>query len=172
MTTKKKDVGYVRFRQHDGTRMRIPFQDANREVTLVCTQEDIDLAVCGDPFNCVMARMYQRAFGPTCTEVRVGKTAMHVVMGMGDFIHSMRFNVKGRLKRAIDQFDRSRGASGFRAGEAYTLYPPTPSDRRNARPGRPWNRQGGKGTQKQLIERRAPCRPTRNIFCFIAQKPV
>lgn len=166
----KLNRGFVSFQQKDGSRLRIPFEDATQEVTLVCTKADIDDAVCGDPFNCVMARMYRRAFGPTCTEVRVGKTCMHVVLGTGARQFSMRFDVKGKLAKAIHQFDISKGASGFTVGEKFTLFPPTPSDRRNARPDRPWNREGGKGKQKQLTERRAPIHPTRDIFCFIPQK--
>jgi hypothetical protein len=166
------EKGKIYLPQRVGKRLRIPFEDATESVTLKCTEKDIQNAVCGDPFNCVMARMFRRQFGPMCTEVRTGKTCMHVIMGKGDRMHSMRFDVKGKLRKAIDQFDRSRGGSGFTAGQEYTVHPPTPSDRRNARPGRPWNRKGGKGTQKQLKERIAPIRPTRNVFSFIVPEPL
>lgn len=161
------EQGFIWITRTGGVRQRIPFKDAEQEVTLTCLQEDIDNAVCGDPLNCVFARMFKRAF-PWLKEVRVGKTCIHIVMGIGDTLYSMRYDIKGKLAQAIDKFDRSKGLRGFKAGDTFTLHPPTPSDRRNARPGRTWNRQGGRGTQKQFTERRAAIRPrSRNIFCSV-----
>jgi hypothetical protein len=163
-----REVGYVYFQQKDGTTKKIPFTDATGEIPLMCTQEDIDGATCGDPFNCVMARMFRRAFGPLCTEVRVGKKYIHVVQGKGSYANSIRFACKGKLKKAIHTFDISKGHHGFTPGETYVLSKPAPQDERNARPNRRdlyQNGTSGKGMQRLMNKR--PIAPTRNIMCFL-----
>lgn len=163
-----KEKGFVYFQQADGTSKYLPFDDARVEVVLKCTQADIKEAVCGDPMNCVMARMFRRAFGKTCTEVRVGKRYMHVVFGEGAIAHSKRYGLKGKVMKAIHQFDISKGGSGFVSGETYILTPPSPTSVRGGRVKGAFGAHNGKGARNRLIENRAPIRPTRNIMCFTA----
>jgi hypothetical protein len=161
-----KEKGYTYFQQADGSTKRVRFTDATGEVSLECKKADIDKAVCGDPMNCVMARMFIRTFGPLCTEVRVGKKYMHVVQGTGDMQHAIRFAVKGKLKKAIHEFDVSKGARGFTAVDIYVICPPAPTDKRNGREKGVYGAHNGRGAKNRLVENRQPIRPTRNIFCF------
>lgn len=173
-TPGSKETGHVYFQQADGTTKRIPFTDSSGAITLKCAKEDIEGAVCGNPFNCVMARMFQQAFGPLTSEVRVGKKYMHVLQGFGDHVTSIRFAVKGKLKRAIHQFDVSNGASGFKAGDTYTIFPPAPTDKRNGREKGVYGAHNGRGAKNRLnVVAKARMSPTRSIFCFVGpQKPI
>ena len=163
-----REVGYVYFQQKDGTTKKIAFTDAIGEVTLLCTQADIDGATCGDHFNCVMARMFRRVFGPLCTEVRMGKKYCHVVQGKGNMAHSIRFAVKGKLRKAVHTFDTTNGHHGFVAGQTYVLCVPAEQDLRNARPNRRDKHTANtKGTGMQRLMNKRPIAPTRNIMCFL-----
>lgn len=170
--SRQEKTGYVFFQQADGSTKRIPFRDAHEDVRIKCTHLDIKLAVCGDHFNCVMARMFRREFGKSCTEVRVGKKYMHVVFGKGGIAHSVRYELKGKLKKAIHQFDISKGQSGFVAGESYILCVPSLTNRRNGRVKGVYGPHNGKGARNRLIENRQPVRPTRNIMCFLPPQPI
>lgn len=171
--TRGREVGMTYLQQEDGSTKRIPFTDATGDMTLQCKPIDIKEAKCGDPMNCVMARMFRRSFGPMCVEVRVGKTAMHVVSKTpSGELYAVRFAVKGKLKKAIHQFDISKGGSGFVSGEEYTIHPPAPTDRRNGREKREYGAHNGKGAKNRILETRAPIRPTRSIMCFVQPKPV
>ena len=165
---KGKESGTTWFQQKDGRRIRVTFTDAVKPLVLQCLPEDIEGAVCGNPFNCVMARMFLRTLGALCTEVRVGKKYMHVVKGNT----STRFAVKGKLKKAIHLFDISKGREGFKVGEKYTILPPAPTDKRNGRVKAPFGPKNGKGEVRMMKERVAPVRtaPTRDLTCYLGDR--
>jgi hypothetical protein len=160
---KKAGEGFVNWPQKDGKSLRVPYKDADLPQHLVCMPKDIAKAVCNDPTNCVMALMLRREFGASLVEARVLRTTAHVLIKKYGKLQSIRFDVKGRLLKAIQQFDRSEGGSGFLPGETYTLYPPVPSDVRGARA-----KSKGKGNGKQTIgiNRIAPVHPSRATFCM------
>lgn len=168
--SKNKSEGFVYWPQSDGKSLKLPYRDADLPQHLVCTERDIAEAVCNDPTNCVMARMCRREFGPSLVEVRVLRTAIHVVVKKYGKLSVIRFDVKGKLMKAILQFDRSSGASGFQAGQTYTLYPPVASDVRGART-KSRGKSNGNGQRKSGIDRVAPIRPTRARFCMSNPAP-
>ena len=164
---KSKDRGYIHLKQADGSSWKIPFVDAKKALVLQCKEGDIEGAVCGDPTNCVMARIFKDNLGALCTEVRVGKRYVHVISGEGDRAFSTRFECHGTLVKAIHAFDTSKGLRGFKAGESYTLLPPSPKNKRNGRTDKgPWGKENGKGARNRLTAR-APIPLTRSMFCFI-----
>jgi len=126
---------------------RIPFKDALQAITLVCLKQDIRGAVCGNPQECVLARMLRRLYGAFFYHVCVIGTRTHVIMkDPHGKLFSIRFGLSPEAERAREQFDKGDACNvGFVVGESYTL--PVLVDRGvNGRPQRDANSPGGRNT--------------------------
>jgi hypothetical protein len=116
-------VKFTRIKNGKGEWVKLPFKDATSELTLVCTKEDIRGARCGNPKECVLARMLRRVYGPLFYDVCVIATRTHVITKdpFGN-LSSTRFGLSTEAEGARTQFDKGDACNvGFVVGQTYTL---------------------------------------------------
>lgn len=158
--------GFVKFLSlpHLG---EIPFKDAEGELTLTVTEDDMKKAKCSDPNNCVLAVSGKRSFGALFHAIVVGKTVLHIILKVGDVFQSIRFGLTGKLKKAVHAFDKSKDAEGrgkwiLGVGD-HTIGPLSQGtiNRTNRR-----NKYGGKGGKSQGLSNIMSA-PTRVILSHV-----
>jgi len=112
----------------------LPVRDATRPLALRIKKEDVLLAKCGDPRNCVVARALDRALGDLFVECHVGAKITKVMTKT----EVIRYETSNRLSVAIPRFDNSpdpaRPVWDLPPG-TYELKVPTGANRLGGKPG-------------------------------------